>query len=179
LIDFDLRSGNKQTATIRYVGEKTPLNIFHVGTLFKWFPEAIVLFIYRNPILVLQSEVNKRQKPDYPIKKSNKFYAYGLVVFVFLEWVLASVIGVIYKYRRNQNFIIVSYEQLALSCADSVRAISRAVDIEYSDDLCEEKKWVLVIRRVDLARFGTFPNGFLFFKSILQSFFISFEHFGN
>ena len=78
---------------IKYIGEKTPLNIFHIRRLFKWFPNAQILFIYRNPIDVLRSEVNKKNKPDYFLAKDNPLYPYGLVVFVFFEWLLAALIA--------------------------------------------------------------------------------------
>src|SRR3989344_1618223 len=90
IIHHDYAHNAPDKPHIKHLGEKTPSNIFHVGRILKWFPDATILFIYRNPIDVLKSEVNKGHKPDYPLSKSNPLYAYGLIAYVFTEWLLAS-----------------------------------------------------------------------------------------
>ena len=140
LIHRDLQEKGKHKNLIKYVGEKTPLNIFHVGRLFKWFPNAKILFLYRNPIDVLRSEVNKSDKPDYPLGKKNPIYAYGLVVFVFFEWLFAAIIALYNKYIHKDKFIGISYGALTLQQKKSVASICSEIGIEYSDDLCIFKK---------------------------------------
>jgi len=141
LIEHDLKARAASKINIKYIGEKTPLNIFHVRRLFKWFSDASILFIHRNPVHVLRSEVNKKRKPDYPMSKENPLYAYGLVIFVFFEWLLAGVIALYNKAVHKEKFIIVSYEDLTSHCESMVHRISSAIDIGYAEDLCAVKKF--------------------------------------
>lgn len=140
LIHRDLQASGKNSTLIKYVGEKTPLNIFHTKRLFKWFPDATVLFLFRNPIDVLRSEVNKENKPDYPLRKGNLFYSYGLTIFVFFEWLLAAVIALYNKAIHKEQFIVISYEYLTSHLELTVYRICSDIGIEYSVDLCEFKK---------------------------------------
>jgi len=140
LMERDLMRSGKLKKDIKYIGEKTPLNIFHIRQILKWFPGALVLFIYRNPIDVLKSEVNKKMKPDYFIAKGNPFYPYGLVVFVFFEWLLAALIALYNNTAHKKNVLVVSYEQLSSNQIESLLKICSAIDIDYKESLCEFKK---------------------------------------
>lgn len=140
LIQHDLLASGKNHTRIKYVGEKTPLNIFHTKRLFKWFPDATMLFIFRNPIDVLRSEVNKKNKPAYPLRKGNLFYSCGLMIFVFFEWLLVAVIALYNKAIHKKKFIVISYEYLTSRQESTVYGICSAIGIEYSLDLCEFKK---------------------------------------
>lgn len=108
--------------------------------LFKWFPEAIILFIHRNPINVLKSEVNKKNKHDYFLSKDNPLYSLGLVIFVFFEWFFAAIIASYNKVIHKDKFIVISYEHLSFYKTSSVQKICSALEIEYEEDLCEVEK---------------------------------------
>jgi len=140
LMERDLSKSGKPKKDIKYIGEKTPLNVFHIKQILKWFPDALVLFIYRNPIDVLKSEVNKKMKPDYFIAKGNPFYPYGLVVFVFFEWLLAALIALYHHTVHKKNVLVVSYEQLNAHQKESLQKICSVLDIDYSENLCVFKK---------------------------------------
>jgi len=129
LMERDLSKSGKPKKDIKYIGEKT-----------KWFPNALVLFIYRKPIDVLRSEVNKKMKPDYFIAKGNPFYPYGLVVFVFFEWLLAALIALYNHTVHKKNVLVVSYEQLSVHQRETLLEICSALDIDYSENLCVFKK---------------------------------------
>jgi len=140
LIEHDYKFSGKHKINVNYIGEKTPLNIFHVRKLFKWFPNAKILFLYRNPIDVLKSEVNKSHKPDYPLKKKNPLYPYGLMMFVFFEWLLAAVIALYNATTNKENFIVISFEKLTAHQVSTVQKICSMLDIRYDEDMCEFKK---------------------------------------
>ena len=116
------------------------MNIFHVKQLFSWFPDATILFIYRNPIDVLRSEVNKPQKRDYPLRKKNLLYASGLVMFVFFEWLLAAVIALYNNAVHKEYFFVISYEYLSAHQELSVQKVCSAIKIEFKENLCEAEK---------------------------------------
>ncbi len=140
LIEQDYIKENINKPNLKYIGEKTPLNIFHVRKLFKWFPEAKILFIQRNPLEVLSSEVNKDYKPDYPLNKSNLFYPYGLVIYVMVIWFMAAIIAIYNLINHRNKFFIISYKYLNLQIEESVQQITEKIDIPYTKDLCNVKK---------------------------------------
>ena len=103
--DRDMYPSKREVA---YLGEKTPSNVFHLHRLIEWFPQSVIFYIFRDPIAVLESEVNKRNKPGYPIKKSNPLYAYGLVGFVLVSWWLGARKAL--RHRNYTGLVFVSYE---------------------------------------------------------------------
>ena len=140
LLEHSLQASGKNRKKIKYLGEKTPLNIFHTRQLLKWFPEAIILYIHRNPIDILRSEVNKKNKPDYFLSKDNPLYPYGLVIFVFFESLLAALIALYNNTVNKNNLFVISYEQLSSHQKESLLKICSAIDIDYNESLCEFKK---------------------------------------
>jgi len=140
LLEHDIRVKGKNKNLIEYIGEKTPLNIFHLGQLYKWYPDAYILFIYRNPVDVMRSAVNKEHGTDYPLKRNNFLYHYGIVLFVFFEWLGSALIALFNKFVHKEKFIIISYEQLVSHRQSTVSRITSALNIEYSTNLCEVKK---------------------------------------
>lgn len=125
---------------LKYLGEKTPSNIFHVGEILGWFADATVLFIYRSPLDVLKSEVNKGHKPDYPLKKSNPLYAYGLVAYVFLEWLLAAVLALAHRHRCPNNVVFISYDFMNHDVQGVIRRVAGILDIPYAPEMCQVEK---------------------------------------
>ena len=139
LFEHDIRVKGKNKNLIKYIGEKTPLNIFHLRQLYKWYPDAFILFIYRNPIDVMMSAANKAHRPDY-LKRNNLLCHYGIVLFVFFEWLGSALIALFIKFVRKEKFMIISYEQLVSHRQSTVKKITSVLNIEYSEDLCEVKK---------------------------------------
>jgi hypothetical protein len=145
LIDHDA-ARNRAADQLLLRGEKGGSNVFHLKELFEWFPEARVIFMYRAPLDVLKSEVNKGSKPDYPLSKRNPLYAYGLVPMVFLIWALGALNALRYA-RRHPQIYFVSYEQMASALDEVARTLASACGIAYSEELCK-------VSRVD-SSFGS------------------------
>ena len=140
LFEHDIHVKGKNKNLLEYIGEKTPLNIFHLRQLYKWYPDAFILFVYRNPINVMKSAVNKGHRPDYPLKRNNPLYHYGIVVFVFFEWFGSALIALFNKLVHKEKFIVISYEQLVSYRQSTIHRIMSVLNIEYTDGLCEVKK---------------------------------------
>jgi hypothetical protein len=144
LYAFLLRRDQRRNAPgkwVRYIGEKTPLNIFHSSRLFQWFPEARILYIYRNPVDVLRSEVNKDEKPDYPVDRRHPVYAWGLIGFVFLEWGLAGILALWQRRRRPGRFLVISYEALTARPAEVTRAVADRLGIGFSEEMVRVRRF--------------------------------------
>lgn len=140
LFQHDLKLSGKEIDKIKYIGEKTPINVFHLGDILNWFPEATVLFIFRDPIMVLKSEANKNVKPDYPMTKSNPLYHIGIVIFVFIEWLLAGLIALNHVKNMKNKFRIISYETLIDSKHEMVEVLSKSLGINFDEKLYDVGK---------------------------------------
>jgi len=140
LFRHDLQLTDKNKHNVKYLGEKTPANIFHLCKIFSWFPEAKAVFIFRNPINVLKSEANKERKPDYPIKKSNPLYNFGIILFVFFEWILSSIIALYYRKVMGEAFIIVNYESIIESKHTVIKNLCDQLKIDFFNRIYEVDK---------------------------------------
>ena len=116
-------------------GEKTPSHLFHVKTLMEWFPNAKVIQILRNPKDVLASEVTKKIKPDYPLKKKNFFYNLGLFVSVTFSWNKAVQLDKKYKADYPNNYYLVKYEDLLKDHRATVQKVCSFLNIDFREDM--------------------------------------------
>lgn len=137
LVEHDYRRRANGRVDIKYIGEKGGLNIFHIDELLMWYPDAIIFFMYRNPVSVLKSEVNKDLKPDYPLSKSNPLYPYGLAIYVFFLWLFAALAALFYRAKHRENIYLISYEYMADHLEEVIRAVTTVLNVPYSKDLCD------------------------------------------
>ena len=140
IIDHDCRRETKDKQELVYVGEKTPANVFHLTELRRWFPDAQFVFMFRDPIEVLSSEVNKDLKPDYPISKDNPIYPYGLVAFVFWEWLIAALHVLRFRARHPGQVILVRHRQMVDDLPGTTRRVAERIGIPFEETLCEVRK---------------------------------------
>jgi len=137
--DF-IKNSKKNKSNIKYIGEKTPSNIYHALQILKWFPDSRIIFLYRNPIKVLNSEVNKKSKPDYPLRKNNPFYQYGLVIYVFIVWASSALMALYVKSRYVDNIIFAAYEDLDLYTESTIRQITSKIKVGFKACICQVNK---------------------------------------
>lgn len=167
LIEHDVsRYGDGKEVGITLRGEKGGSNIFHLNELLEWFPDASVIFMYRNPLDVLKSEVNKGSKPDYPLNKRNPLYAYGLVPAVFLIWALGAMNVLRYK-RKYNNIHLVSYEQMVKRLDEVTRTITALCGVEYSERMCNVMKEDSSFNSGEVASYWNPPGWVMALYSIL------------
>lgn len=133
IIEHDLPEG-RDPESYSLVGEKTPSNVFHLDKITRGFPDALVFHIFRNPIDVLQSEVNKESKPDYPLDKKNPFYPYGLALFVFFVWFYGALKALRFR-RKYKNLYFISYELMVSDLPGTTRQLASVCGIEYEAGL--------------------------------------------
>jgi len=82
----------------------------------------------------MMSAVNKEHRPDYPLKRNNLLYHYGIVLFVFFEWLGSALIALFNKFVRKEKFMIISYERLVSHRQSTVSRITSALNIEYFEN---------------------------------------------
>ena len=116
-------------------GEKTPSHLFHLQTLFEWFPEARALQIIRDPRAVLSSEIHKDAKPDYPIPKGNIFYNLGLLFSVTISWYLVAQKDRSYRKLFPERYQLVKYEELSGNHENCVRQVCQFLGVPYEESM--------------------------------------------
>ncbi len=116
-------------------GEKTPSHIFHVPAIMKWFPNAKILHIIRNPKAVLASDIKKEVKPDFPIKKGNLFYNIGVFFSVFYSWSRAASLDEKYRKDYPANYLSVRYEDLLNDHENTVKGVCSFLGVEFYESI--------------------------------------------
>lgn len=116
-------------------GEKTPSHLYHVDTILKWFPEAKVLHILRDPRDVLSSDIHKDVKPDYPVSKKNIFYNIGIFLAVIYNWSNAVKLDKRYKTSYPSNYKLVKYEDLLHNHRNCVGEICTFLGVDFSENM--------------------------------------------
>ncbi len=114
-------------------GEKTPSHLYHVDTLFEWFPNAKVIHIIRDPRDILASEINKNLKPDYPLQKGSFFYNWGLFMYVLIQWNLAIRLNRKYLQKYPRNYTSIRYEDLLLNHEQTVREVCNFLNVDFEE----------------------------------------------
>ncbi len=116
-------------------GEKTPSNLYHVETLFKWFPDSKIIHIIRDPRNVLASEINKDVKPDYPIPKGSPFYKVGLLIYVLIQWALAVKFDSKYQKKFPKRYLTIRYEDLYNDHENTVKRICEFLEVHFEPNM--------------------------------------------
>lgn len=130
IIEEDMLQNNKTIA-----GEKTPSHLYHVDTLFKWFPQAKIIQIIRDPRKVLASEMHKNLKPDHPLKKGSMFYNLSLLFYVLINWNNSAKLDKKYMQKYPQRYMSVRYEDLLKDHENTVRKVCDFLNLSFNSSM--------------------------------------------
>jgi omega-hydroxy-beta-dihydromenaquinone-9 sulfotransferase len=67
-----------------YIGEKTPSHVYHIPEILKWFPDAKIINILRDPRSIFLSEYKRKVKQRSGIVKLT-YYLYQMI-HVSISW---------------------------------------------------------------------------------------------
>jgi hypothetical protein len=130
IIDEDKIQNNKSIG-----GEKTPSHLYHVDTLLKWFPQAKIIQIIRDPKKVLASEIHKGLKPDHPLKKGSTLYNLSLLIYVLINWNNSIKLDKKYKQKYPKNYTSVRYEDLLQDHENTIIKICDFLNLEFNANM--------------------------------------------
>ena len=130
IIEEDKLSKNKSIA-----GEKTPSHLYHIDNLIKWFPNAKILHIIRDPRFVLASEIHKDLKTDYPLKKESYFYNLGLFFYVLIQWFLALRLDKKFEKKYPTQYLSIKYEDLLNDHERKVKYVCSFLNVKYEESM--------------------------------------------
>jgi len=117
------------------VGVKYPLHFSHIDTLYKWFPDAKVVFLVRDIRAVCASKVNDektRERKDR-FKWAAPLVHYATLLFFVMEFIWSARVYI--RFRNRENFYLLRYEDLVLNSEDYVARLCRFCDIPYDDGM--------------------------------------------
>ncbi len=120
-------------------GEKTPLNIFHLKKIFRWFPEAKAIHIIRDPRAIFVSELHKKRNFKVPVNKINFFYSIIIFFYVVIECAIAYRISDSLKKRHTNNFFQVKYSDLVLEQELITKSICNFLNIDFESNMLNTK----------------------------------------
>ena len=118
-----------------------PVYVNHLETLLKWFPEARVIHMTRDPRAIAMSKTNdpggtaiyNRRFPylKYLIRK-------GMVAFSTIQYIWASHVHA--RFRKCPNYLLVKYEDLVENPRNIVQQVCEFAGIKYEDNMLEQPR---------------------------------------
>jgi len=129
------------------LGDKSGPHLYHVQTLVRWFPQAKVIHVFRDPRAILASEHKKlleqRQRRIKRLKETKRniqaiyfeltkpLFSMIIVLYITVAWLYAARLH--YKYQRlyPQNYYLSKFEDLVSEPEQSVRKLCEFLDIDF------------------------------------------------
>lgn len=116
-----------------------PVYINYLDTLFRWFPQAKVIHMTRDPRAVAISKTNdpggtaiynqKFPYLRYPIRKA-------MIAFVVVQYIWASRVHA--RFKTRSNYLLVRYEDLVLDPSRVVRDVCAFTGIEFTPEMLQQ-----------------------------------------
>ena len=127
------------------IGEKTPSHIYHVPTLLRWFNDARIVHIIRDPRAVLVSQINRRRKNRakkfviFPFTYLNFILVFIEVIHTTIAWLYAASLHSKYKRIYPDNYYLLRYEDLIIKPESSIKQLCDFLDITFTDEMLNIK----------------------------------------
>jgi hypothetical protein len=127
------------------LGDKTGSNLYDVPTLVKWFPQAKIIHLLRDPRAILASEWRRRMEEYpkgfyFPVKLGKPIYSPIIVLHMTISWLCAVRLHRRYEKRYPQNYHLMRFEDLVREPEKSVRELCAFLDIEFDPRMLHPKQ---------------------------------------
>jgi len=118
-------------------GEKTPTHMYHVKTIKKWFPEAKIIQLIRDPRAVTASHIYRMAKKS--VLKINPKVVYLHYTFprIILHWLESARLAEEYQNKYGENYKIVKFEDMVLQPKETLEDICLFIGIEFDNSMLD------------------------------------------
>ncbi len=128
-----------------FLADKTNQHIYHVPTLIKWFPNAKIIHLLRDPRAILASELKRRMKiyPSgyyLPVKLGKPLYSFMIVLHMTIAWLYAVRLHQRHQKCYPQNYHMVKFEDLVSDPENTVKELCDFLDIEYDSRMLRPRQ---------------------------------------
>ena len=170
LSDFPLAPTEIFSAFLRYEAllnsktipcDQTPRNVFYIDEILKFYPQAKIVNMIRDPRDVLLSQKRKWKRrflggTDLPIKESFRDWINYHPITISRIWHTA--VSAADRFSNNDNVLLVYFEQLLANPETTVEKICKFVDIAYSTDLLQVPQVGSSVNEDNVGQLGINPN---------------------
>ena len=123
-------------------GAKFPVHYSYLPTLIKWFPNAKFIFLTRDPIAILKSELRmksrKKRSGNFPKLKNQYFYELSVLFYVVIQWNWSLYIFQKYK---EKNIILLKFENLIMDPPKTIDIICKFLNINFANEMLDVKEY--------------------------------------
>jgi hypothetical protein len=130
------------------LGEKTPGHLNHVPTLLRWFPDAAIVHIIRDPRAVYVSEtrfrLNQKGSAIFPFKQIEKLrlkrQSIPLYTTLYTTIVWSRVIHLHREYKElySDNYYWLRFEHLVTEPEFHLRNLCRFLNVEFRIEMLDQ-----------------------------------------
>jgi hypothetical protein len=112
-------------------GEKTPHNLYHLGELSTWYPNAKFIHIIRDPRAVFVSEIHRQDFPHHRLNKPNPLRDFGIFLYVLEDWNRNIRYHKKYQKKIPENNLMVSFSELCKNMKETTKHLCSFLGIDY------------------------------------------------
>jgi len=129
------------------VGEKTSGNIYHLPTLFEWYPRVKVIHTFRDPRGIFTSAAKlirdgkwgvKEKLPSLPSAVIDPFLDLYMAGYISRTWMDAARLHLEYKDKYPGSYHLVRFEEFLQDPENYMRGICEFLEIPFEPKLLED-----------------------------------------
>lgn len=129
---------NSKMKNASIFGSKFPLHFYYTPILKKWWPDAKIIHVTRDPRAILASELNKgkKRKPNYPIsERYSLLYDIGIIFYVLVQWAWSAKFHHYFDEIWSESYKLFKYEDMISNPEKKCRDLANFVNIEFEEKL--------------------------------------------
>ena len=141
--------------------DQTPRNVFYIDEILKFYPQAKIINMIRDPRDVLLSQKRKWKRrflggTDLPIKESFRDWINYHPITISRIWHTA--VSAADRFSNNDNVLSIYFEQLLANPETTVEKICKFIDIGYSSTLLQVPQVGSSVNEDNVGQLGINPN---------------------
>ena len=119
-------------------GDKTPAHIHSVPTLLKWYPDAKIIHMLRDPRAIFVSE-KRRQKIEYTtlpyrvMGRSDFLLDLFLSSFISITWLRITKLHFKYQQKYSHQYRLCKYEEMIGHSEIVIRDLCKWLEIDFNE----------------------------------------------
>jgi len=123
----------KEKSNVKMAGVKYPVHIRKISNLLKYFPDAKIIFLTRNPKAIIASKINDPATKKR--KEQSKIKAWFIHYFTLLYFCFEYNLSIKIFFRNKENLYLVTYEDLVLHKEKTVQQICEFLGIGFEKEM--------------------------------------------
>jgi hypothetical protein len=125
----------KENSNVSFSGIKYPLHFKKLDYLLKYWTDAKIIFLTRNPKAIIASKLNDEATRER--KKKSIFYQFFIHYFTLLYFSLEYVYSIRTFFKNKDRLKLITYEQLVRDQEDTVKNLCDWIGLNFEEEMLQ------------------------------------------